>query len=256
MRVEKQNTGRNAVIFGVANDRSLAWAIAKKLNDDGFRVALGYQERNAKSVEPLLQELRDPVVGVCEFTDDASMDAFFERIGAEFRHVDALVHAAAFAKKAFLRGASYEITRSGFDVAMEVSVYSLPALVKRAAPLLADGASVMTLSYVGSRIAVPGYNVMGMCKAALESVVRYLAVDVGGKGVRVNAISAGPVATSAALAIEGFETILERARNKSPLKRNISPDDVANLALFLASDSSRNITGQIITIDAGESIVQ
>ncbi|MFA6568034.1 MAG: enoyl-ACP reductase [Victivallales bacterium] len=245
--------GKKAVVLGVANEKSIAWAIAKVLNDNGCRVSIGHQERNTETVLPLLKELNNPFARVCDFTSDQSIQDFFGGIEGVFGNIDIIIHSAAFAKKEFLRDKFSNITRSGFDTAMEVSAYSFSATVKYAEKLLNDESSVLTLTYAGANRAVPNYNIMGACKAALESSVRYLAVDLGGRGIRVNAISAGPIATSAAAGIGGFEKILESSRNRNPLKRNISPTDVANCALFLCSGLARNITGQVIYVDAGDS---
>lgn len=246
-------TGKKAVVLGVANEKSIAWAIAKALNDNGCRISIGHQERNSETVKPLLKELNNPFVCVCDFASDQSIQEFFGEIERVFGNIDIIIHCAAFAKKEFLRGKYCNVTRSGFDTAMEVSAYSLPAAVRYAEKLLNNDSAILTLTYAGANRAVPNYNIMGACKAALEASVRYLAVDLGGRGIRVNAISAGPVATSAAAGIEGFEGILESSRNRNPLKRNITQTDVANCALFLCSDLSRNITGQVIYVDAGDS---
>lgn len=246
-------TGKKAVVLGVANDKSIAWAIARILNDNGCRISIGHQERNSETVNPLLKELNNPFVRVCDFASDQSIQDFFNEIENGFGNIDIIIHGAAFAKKEFLKGKFSSITRSGFDTAMEVSAYSLSATVRYAEKLLNNDSSVLTLTYAGANRAVPNYNIMGACKAALEASVRYLAVDLGGRGIRVNAISAGPVATSAASGIEGFDEILVSSRGRNPLKRNISQTDVANCALFLCSDLSRNITGQVIYVDAGDS---
>lgn len=248
-------TGKKAVVLGVANEKSIAWAIARVLNDNGCRVAIGYQERNVETILPLMRELNNPFAQACDFISDQSIQDFFSNIESAFGNIDIIIHSAAFAKKEFLRDRFFNITRSGFDTAMEVSGYSFAATVKYAEKILNNEASILTLTYAGANKAVPNYNIMGVCKAALESSVRYLAVDLGARGIRVNAISAGPLATFAATGIEGFEKILESSRNKNPLKRNISAMDVANCALFLCSDLSGNITGQVIYVDAGDSAV-
>lgn len=248
-------TGKKAVVLGVANEKSIAWAIAKTLNGNGCRVAIGYQERNAETILPLIGELNNPFVHVCDFTSDQSIQDYFIQIESVFGNIDILIHSAAFARKEFLKSKFFNITRSGFDTAMEVSGYSLAAAVKCAEKILNNESSILTLSYIGANKAVPDYNIMGVCKAALESSVRYLAADLGDRQITVNAISAGPVATSAAAGIEGFDKILEASRNKNPLKRNISAADVASCALFLCSGLARNITGQVIYVDAGDSII-
>jgi len=247
--------GKKAIVFGIANDQSIAWHIAKKLNDSGVRIALGYQERVESLVKPLLKMLNDPIAEKCDVVDDLSLTEFFGKVEKEFGKVDFLVHSIAFAKKEHLQGKYYEVDRRGYQVAQEVSSYSLAELTRRTAPFLNENGSIIAMTYYGSEKVTPNYNIMGIAKAALEASVRYIANDLGDKGVRVNAISAGPVKTLAASGISDFEKMLEHAKTKSPLKRNIDADDVANLALFLCSDMSKNITGQVIYVDAGYSIM-
>lgn len=247
--------GKKAIVFGIANDQSIAWHIAKKLNDSGVRIAVAYQERVEQLVQPLLRMLKDPVAAKCDVVDDALLTEFFHKIEKEFGKVDFLIHSIAFAKKDHLKGKFYEVDRRGYQIAQEVSSYSLAELTKRAIPLMSENGSIIAMSFDGSLRVYPNYNVMGVAKAALESSVRYIASDVGEKGIRVNAISAGPIKTLAASGISDFQSMLDHAREKAPLKRNIDADDVANLALFLCSDMSRNITGQVIYVDAGYSIM-
>ena len=247
--------GKKAIVFGVANDQSIAWHIAKKLNDNGVRVALGYQERAEQLVKPLLGMLKNPFAAKCDVVDDVQLTEFFEKVEREFGKVDFLIHSIAFAKREHLQGKFYEVDRRGYQVANEVSSYSLAELTRRTLPIMNDNGSIITMTFDGSLRVYPNYNVMGVAKAALESSVRYLASDVGEKGIRVNAISAGPIKTLAASGISDFHKMLEHAREKAPLKRNIDADDVGNLALFLCSDLSRNITGQVIYVDAGYSIM-
>lgn len=247
--------GKKAIVFGVANDQSIAWHIAKKLNDVGVRIALGYQERAEQLVKPLLGMLNNPLAIKCDVVDDVLLTEFFEKIKQEFGQVDFLIHSIAFAKKEHLQGKFYDVTRRGYQVAQEVSSYSLAELSRRAAPIMNENGSIITMTYYGAEKVTPNYNVMGVAKAALEACVRYLANDFGEKGIRVNAISAGPVKTLAASGIADFDTMLQHAQEKSPLKRNIDADDVADLALFLCSDMSKNITGQVIYVDAGYSIM-
>ena len=247
--------GKKAIVFGVANDQSIAWHIAKKLNDVGVRIALGYQERAEQLVKPLLGMLNNPLAIKCDVVDDVLLTEFFEKIKQEFGQVDFLIHSIAFAKKEHLQGKFYDVTRRGYQVAQEVSSYSLAELSRRAAPIMNENGSIITMTYYGAEKVTPNYNVMGVAKAALEACVRYLANDFGEKGIRVNAISAGPIKTLAASGITDFEKMLEHAQQKAPLKRNINADDVANLALFLCSDMSKNITGQVVYVDAGYSIM-
>ena len=247
--------GKKALVFGVANDQSIAWHIAKKLNDSGVQIALGYQERAEQLVSPLLSMLKNPFAEKCDVVDDVQLTEFFGKIEKDFGKVDFLIHSIAFAKKEHLQGKFYEVDRRGYQVAQEVSSYSLAELTRRAAPLMNDNGSIITMSYDGSSRVYPNYNVMGVAKAALESSARYIANDVGERGIRVNVISAGPIKTLAASGIGDFDKMLEHAKEKAPLKRNIDADDVANLAVFLCSDMSKNITGQVIYVDAGYSIM-
>ncbi|MCH8004302.1 MAG: enoyl-ACP reductase [Nanoarchaeota archaeon] len=247
--------GKKAIVFGVANDASIGWHIAKKLNDSGVRIALGYQERAEQLVKPLLSMLNNPFAEKCDVVDDVLLTEFFNKVEKEFGKVDFLIHSIAFAKKEHLQGKYYEVDRRGYQVAQEVSAYSLAELTRRTAPLMNDNGSIIAMTYYGSEKVTPNYNIMGVAKAALESSVRYIANDLGGKGIRVNAISAGPIKTLAASGISDFDTMLNHSREKAPLKRNIDADDVANLALFLCSDMSKNITGQVIYVDAGYSIM-
>jgi enoyl-[acyl-carrier protein] reductase I len=247
--------GKKAIVFGVANDQSIAWHIAKKLNDAGVRIALGYQERAEQLVKPLLSMLNNPFAQKCDVVDDVQLTEFFGKVEREFGKVDFLIHSIAFAKKEHLQGKYYEVDRRGYQVAQEVSSYSLAELTRRTAPIMNEGGSIITMTFDGSLRVYPNYNVMGVAKAALESSVRYIANDIGEKGIRVNGISAGPIKTLAASGISDFQKMLDHAQEKSPLKRNIDADDVANLALFLCSDMSKNITGQVIYVDAGYSIM-
>ncbi len=247
--------GKKAIVFGVANDQSIAWHIAKKLNDNGVRIAVAYQERVEQLVKPLLRMLNNPLAEKCDVVDDVSLTEFFEKVRQEFGKVDFLIHSIAFAKKEHLQGKFYEVDRRGYQVAQEVSSYSLAELTRRTVPIMNDKGSIIAMTYYGAEKVTPNYNIMGVAKAALEASVRYIANDLGAKGIRVNAISAGPIKTLAASGISGFNTMLEHAKEKAPLKRNIDADDVANLALFLCSDLSKNITGQVIYVDAGYSIM-
>lgn len=247
--------GKKAVVFGVANDASIAWHIAKALNDNGVRIALAYQERAEQLVKPLLKMLDNPLAEKCDVVDDVLLTEFFNKVEKEFGKVDFLIHSIAFAKKDHLQGNFYDVDRRGYQVAQEVSSYSLAELTRRCAPMMNDNGSVIAMTYYGSEKVVPNYNVMGVAKAALEASARYIANDLGSRGIRVNAISAGPIKTLAASGIGDFDKMLTHAKEKSPLKRNIDADDVANMALFLCSDMSKNITGQVIHVDAGFSIM-
>jgi len=243
--------GKRAIVFGIANDKSIAWHIAKRLNDAGCRIAAAYQERVETLFMPLMKELNNPIYAKCDVVDDALLDSFFKKVKEEFGEVDFLIHSIAFAKREHLQGKFMNVDRRGFQVAHEVSAYSLAELSRRVSPMLKNKGSIIAMTYLGSEKAVPGYNIMGVAKAALESSVRYLASDFGEKQIRVNAISAGPIATLAASGIANFGEMLLNYAAKTPFKRNITADEVADCALFLCSDLSTGITGQVIYVDAG-----
>ena len=254
MAVNIDLKGKKAIVFGIANDKSIAWHIAKRLNDAGCRIAASYQERTEQWSLPLMKELNNPIYGKCDVVSDELLDSFFTKVKNEFNEVDFLIHSIAFAKREHLQGKFMNVDRRGYQVAHEVSAYSLAELARRTVPMMKDNGSIITMTYLGSEKAVPGYNIMGVAKAALESSVRYLAFDLGEKKIRVNAISAGPIATLAASGIANFGEMLLNYVAKSPLKRNITADEVADCALFLCSDLSKAITGQVIYVDAGYSI--
>ncbi|GMR04166.1 MAG: enoyl-ACP reductase [Thermodesulfobacteriota bacterium] len=249
--------GKKGVIFGVANDRSIAWAIAKRLKEEGMELAFTYAGEVLESrVRPLAESTGSKLILPCDVTKEDEIASVFETLKNEWGDLDALVHSVAFAKKEELKGAYLNTTREGFTIALDVSAYSLVALARAAAPLLElSGGSIITMTYIGSEKVIANYNVMGVAKAALEASVRYLAADLGPAGVRINSISAGPVRTLAAMGITGFRSILEIVEQKAPLRRNITHDDVASTALFLLSDLSKGITGQIIHVDSGYSIM-
>ena len=246
--------GKKAIVFGIANDKSIAWHIAKRLNDAGCRIFAAYQERTEQWSAPLIKELKDSSCMKCDVVDDAQLDAFFSRVKEEFGEVDFLVHSIAFAKREHLQGKFMNINRRGYQIAHEVSAYSLAELSRRTAPMMKKNGSIITMTYLGSERATPGYNIMGVAKAALESSVRYLAFDLGERAIRVNAISAGPIATLAASGIANFGDMLLNTVAKAPLTRIITADEVADCALFLCNDLSKAITGQTIYVDAGNNI--
>ena len=250
-------TDRTGVVFGVANKRSLAWACAKALDSQGMRLCLTYAgERLEAGVRKLAEELDDPIVLPCDVTKGEDIDAVFATIKQEFGHLDSLIHGAAFAKREELKGDFYHTTKEGYMLAHEVSAYSLTAVSRRAIPLMEGRqGSIVTLTYIGSERVVRNYNVMGIAKAALEASVRYLANDVGPMGHRVNAISAGPIRTLSASGVEGFTKILDHIAAHSPLRRNITADEVGNTCLFLCSDMSRGITGTTLYVDSGYHIM-
>ena len=243
--------GKKAIVLGIADEKSIAYAIAKKLNDSGCEIAVGYQERNAGAVKALLKNFNSPLAAEYEATSDESVAEFFKTIQKKWGAIDYLVHSIAFAKKEHLRGKSIDIDRKGFLVCHDVSVFSFVDMLKRAEPLMKKGGSCITMTFLGAEKVFPNYNVMGVAKAALESAVRYAAADVGKQSIRINAISAGPLATSAASAIKGFDELYFDYVHKSPLKRAITQEEVANAALFLLSDLSSGITGEVIHVDAG-----
>ncbi|MBI5892630.1 MAG: enoyl-ACP reductase FabI [Deltaproteobacteria bacterium] len=247
---------KKAVIFGVANERSIAWAIAQALHKEGCELAFTYAGAALESrVRPLAESVSSKVILPCDVTNDSEIDAVFENIKQQWGSLDILIHSIAFANKEELKGMFVDTSREGFKLAMDVSAYSLVALAKRAYPLMTNNGSIITMTYYGSEKVVPNYNVMGVAKAALEASVKYLAADLGQKNIRVNAISAGPIKTLAAMGISGFKDMLHAVENKAPLKRNITTEDVANTALYLSSSLSSGVTGEVIYVDAGYNIV-
>lgn len=247
--------GKTALIVGVANKRSIAWAIAKELSDQGARCAFTFQnERVGAEVQKLADTLPNPgPVLPLDVQDDAQMDAAVSGAAEGLGGLDILVHAVAFARADDLGGRFVDTDRDGFELAADISAYSLSGLARRAEPHMVarGGGSIMALSYVAAERAVPGYNVMGVAKSTLESIVRYLAWDLGENGIRVNAISAGPVRTLAARSIPGFLDMADKAAERSPLRRSITQEEVAGTAAFLASDLSSGVTGHTLYVDAG-----
>ncbi len=247
-------TGKVGLIVGVANHRSLAWAIAQATASAGAQLILTYQGRFEEHVEELAATLDPkPLVLPCDVQSDDEMAAVFTKIEQEFGGLDFLVHGAAFASRDEITGGFLKTSRDGFRQALDISAYSLIALTRGAQPLMAarGGGSVLTLTFLGSDRVFPNYNVMGVAKAALESSVRYLAADLGPQNIRVNAISAGPVKTLAAAGIGGFSSILGVVREKAPLRRAIETSEVGDAAAFLLSNAARGITGEVMMVDAG-----
>ncbi|ACD83687.1 Enoyl-[acyl-carrier-protein] reductase (NADH) [Methylacidiphilum infernorum V4] len=259
MTTDKPLLGKNALVFGVANKWSIAWAIAKAWHKAGAHLVIGYQgERLKKSVEELLAELPGedtPLAFPCDVTDEEQVSQFFSKTKAHFPKIHVLLHSIAFAPKEALEKNFYETSRQDFLRTFETSVYSLIALAREAKALFSEGGSILTLSYYGSEKVISNYKIMGPAKAALESTVRYLAYELGKDGIRVNALSPGPINTLAARGISGFTKFLKECASKSPLGRNTETTDVASAALFLATDESRAITGQTLYIDCGYSIM-
>ena len=248
--------GKRGLILGVANNRSIAWGIAKACANAGAELALTYQgDALKKRVEPLATELGAIVAGHCDVTDMDSVDAVFAKLEKEWGKIDFLVHAVAFSDKDELTGRYDDTSRDNFLRSMDISVYSLTALAKRAEPLMSDGGSILTLTYYGAEKVMPHYNVMGVAKAALEASVRYLAVDLGGSNIRVNAISAGPIKTLAASGIGDFRYILRWNEYNSPLKRVVTTDEVGDSALYMLSHLSRGVTGEVLHVDSGYHVV-
>ncbi|WP_315919264.1 enoyl-ACP reductase FabI [Mesorhizobium sp. SP-1A] len=248
--------GKRGLILGVANNRSIAWGIAKACRDQGAEIALTYQgEAFRKRVEPLAAELGAHVAGHCDVTDPDSLDAVFADVAKKWGKLDFLVHAIAFSDKDELTGRYVDTTHDNFLRTMDISVFSFTAVAKRAEALMPDGGSLLTLTYYGAEKVMPHYNVMGVAKAALEASVRYLAVDLGGKGIRVNAISAGPIKTLAASGIGDFRYILKWNEYNSPLKRTVTPEEVGDSGLYFLSDLSRGVTGEVHHVDSGYHVV-
>jgi enoyl-[acyl-carrier protein] reductase I len=245
-------TGKRGLIMGVANNRSIAWGISKAVAAQGAEIALTYQgDALKKRVEPLASELGSSLVLPCDVTDSSSMDAVFATLKEKWGSLDFLVHAIAFSDKNELDGRYVDTTESNFTQTMLISCYSFTALAKRAETLMSDGGSLLTLTYYGAEKVMPHYNVMGVAKSALEASVRYLAADLGQIGIRVNAVSAGPIKTLAASGISDFRYILKWNEYNSALRRNVTIDEVGGAGLYLLSDLSRGVTGEIHHVDSG-----
>ena len=248
--------GRRGLIMGLANDKSIAWGIAKALADQGAELAFSYQgEALKRRVEPLAAQLGSDLLAECDVSDEASIDALFAAIGERWDSLDFIVHAIVFSDKDQLRGRYADTTRDNFLMTMDISVYSFTAVARRAAAMMTNGGSMLTLTYYGAERVMPHYNVMGVAKAALEASVRYLAEDLGKDGIRVNAISAGPIKTLAASGIGDFRYILKWNELNSPLRRNVSQDEVGKSALYLLSDLGSGVTGETHHVDSGYHIV-
>ena len=248
--------GKRGLIMGVANNRSIAWGIAKALHSQGAEIAFSYQgEALKKRVEPLAAEVGSDFLVECDVSDDAAMDETFRQIKERWGKLDFLVHAIGFSNKEELDGRYIDTSAANFQLTMNISVYSFTAVAKRAEPLMSSGGTLLTLTYYGAQKYVPNYNVMGVAKAALEASVRYLAVDMGKHGIRVNAISAGAIKTLAASGIAGLRDMLHWQESNSALRRNVDIDDVGKAGLYLLSDLSSGVTGEIHFVDAGFNVV-
>ncbi|HMM37223.1 MAG TPA: enoyl-ACP reductase [Desulfovibrio sp.] len=248
--------GKRALVFGVANDKSIAYGIAEAFKKNGARLAFSYvNEAIQKRVEPISETLGGEFIFPCDVTDDASIAASAEMVREKWDGVDVLVHSVAFANRDDLKGRYIETSRDGFKLALDISAFSLVALCRAYEDLLSPDASILTMTYHGSTKVVTNYNVMGVAKAALEASVRYLAADLGRKGVRINAVSAGPIKTLASSGISGFKSILAHVEEHAPMHRNVTIEDVGNTALFLASSLASGITGEVLYVDSGFSIM-
>ena len=248
--------GKRGLIMGVANERSIAWGIARSMAAAGAKLAFTYQgEALEKRVRPLAESVGSGIVLPCDVTDVASMDALFEALSDQWRDVDFAVHAIAYSDRDQLKGAYADTTRENFIRTMDVSCYSFTDMCRRAAAIMPNGGSLLTLTYYGAERVMPHYNVMGVAKAALEASVRYLAVDLGGAGIRVNAISSGPIRTLAASGIGDFRYILRWNELNSPLRRNVTTDEIGKTALYLLSDLGSAVTGEVHHVDCGYHVV-
>src|SRR5271154_3729624 len=248
--------GKRGLIMGVANERSIAWGIAKTLAEHGAEIAFTFQgEALEKRVRPLAQSLGAQLVLGCDVADEASVDQVFARLRADWGKLDFLVHAIAYSDKDELKGKYVDTSRANFLRTLDISCYSFTALCRQAVPLMGDGGSLLTLSYFGAERVMPHYNVMGVAKAALEASVRYLAADLGGRGIRVNAISAGPIKTLASSGIGDFRYILKWNQYNAPLKRNVALEEVGGAGLYLLSGLSNGVTGEVHHVDSGYHVV-
>tara|TARA_R110002072_G_scaffold10058_1_gene47673 strand:+ start:41 stop:859 length:819 start_codon:yes stop_codon:yes gene_type:complete len=244
--------GKRGLVMGVANDRSIAWGIAKAVSEQGAELAFTYQgEALERRVRPLAASVGCDMVFACDVTDDASVDAVFAELEKQWGKLDFVIHAIAYADKEELKGKYLNTSRGNFVRSLDISCYSFTAIAQRAVPLMKDGGSLLTLSYYGAERVMPHYNVMGVAKAALEASVRYLAADLGVAGIRVNAISAGPIKTLAASGIGDFRYILKWNEVNSPLRRNVTIEQVGGAGVYLLSDLSGGVTGEIHHVDAG-----
>ncbi len=248
--------GKNALIFGLANERSIAWGITQAMHREGAKIGISYAgEALERRVKPLAEQVGCTFLEACDVTQDEHISAIARKSAQAFGKIDVLVHSIAFAGREELSGPFYNTSREGFKTALDVSVYSFVALARAYEPILNEGASLMCMTYYGSEKVAPHYNVMGVAKAALEAAVRYLAYDLGPRKIRVNAISAGPIRTLAAAGVAGFRDMYKHFADVSPLRENVTIEDVGNAAVFLASDLARRITGEVLYVDSGFHIV-
>jgi len=249
-------TGKRGIIIGVANDLSIAWGIAQRLQAEGAELAFTYlNEALEKRVRPLAESLGSRLILPCDVANDADIEAVFDVLEKEWGSLDFVVHAVAFANRDDLKNPFSQTTRAGFSLAMDISAYSLVAVTRCAHPLMKDGGSILTLTYLGAERAVPNYNVMGVAKAALEASVRYLAAELGERSIRVNAVSAGPIRTLAASGIANFKAKIKLMDDFAPLRRTVTQEEVGKSALYFLSDLSSGVTGEIHYVDAGFNVV-
>ncbi len=252
-------TGKNAFVTGIANNRSIAWGIAQQLHKAGANLGVNYlpdeRGRFEKKVRELVEPLSPSIIVPCDVQNDELLDSMFETIAEKWGKLDILVHCLAFANKEDLTGNFSETSREGFAKALDISSYSLTCLASRAKPLMTEGGSIITLSYLGGVKVIPNYNVMGIAKSALEMSVRYLAAELGEQNIRVNGISAGPIRTLASSAVGGIQDMIRHVEEVAPLKRTVTQTEVGNAAAFLCSDLASGITGQVIYVDAGYEIM-
>lgn len=248
--------GKRGIIFGVANDMSIAWGVARMLHEQGASLAFTYLNGALeKRVRPLAESLDAELILSCDVSDDAQIEATFAEVEQRWGKLDFMVHSVAFANREDLKKPFSQTSRDGFSLAMDISAYSLVALTKAAAPLMKDGGSIVTMTYLGSQRVVPGYNVMGVAKAALEASMRYLAAELGDQNIRVNAVSAGPIRTLAASGISNFKDKLRLMENAAPLHRTVTQEEVGKSSVYLLSDLSSGVTGEVHYVDCGFSVV-
>lgn len=248
--------GKKALVLGVANNRSIAWGITQQLHEHGAEIGLSYGiPQLEKRVLPLAESIGVDFVEKCDVTKDEEIATLFDKVGERFGEIDALIHAIAFAQQEDLTGRFVDTSRAGFATALDISAYSLVAVTRAALPLMNRGSSVLTMTYYGAEKVIPNYNVMGVAKAALEATVRYLAADLGPNGIRVNAISAGPIKTLSAAGVSGIRKMLRYTEERAPLRRNVDQDEVGKTALWLCSDLGSGVTGEVVYVDAGYHIL-
>lgn len=248
--------GKKALVLGVANNRSIAWGIAQQLHEHGAEIGISYGiPQLEKRVMPLAESIGVDFVERCDVSNDEEIESLFRKVGERFGEIDILIHAIAFAQQEDLMGRFVDTSRKGFATALDISAFSLVAVTRAALPLLKQGSSVLTLTYYGAEKVVPNYNVMGVAKAALEASVRYLAADLGPDGIRVNAISAGPIKTLSAAGVSGIRKMLRYTEERAPLRRNVDQEEVGKTALWLCSDLGSGVTGEVVYVDAGYHIL-